>query len=86
MKMVLENANGKIIKGIRQEGGADARYDDVVIEFEDGSSMLIQGDFWIKELASGQKDKVEAEVASYHPEKGGSGMPKPVIAHVTHYR
>lgn len=86
MKMVLENAAGKIVKGIRQEGGADARYDDVVVEFEDGSSILIQGDFWIKELANGQTDKVEADVASYHPEKEGSGMPKPVIAHVRHYK
>ena len=40
---------------IRQEGGYDSRFNDVVIVFEDGSSLMIQGDFSLTELAADQR-------------------------------
>lgn len=65
--------NGKQIKEICAEGGYDSRFDDVVISLEDGSSILIQGDFSITSLESGQKVN-EAQFYSANPSELENGM------------
>lgn len=56
-KKLFASLTGKKIAAIRQEGGYDSRFDDVVIVFADGSSLMIQGDFSLTELAAGRKSK-----------------------------
>lgn len=53
---LFASLTGKKIAAIRQAGGYDSRFDDVVIVFSDGSSLMVQGDFSLTELAEGQKD------------------------------
>ena len=54
MKKIFSSFIGRKVIEIRPEGGYDSRFNDVVIVFEDGSSLMIQGDFSLTELAADQ--------------------------------
>ena len=69
--IILQEYNGKRIKDIRIEYGYDARWDDVIITFEDNTNITIMGEF---ELQTDTKNELPA-YSNYTNYKDPTEMP-----------
>ena len=66
MRDIRGNKVEKEIESITRERGFDSRYDDVVIKFKDGGSILIQGDFSLTFYDTDNKEIKDPDVYSYN--------------------